>query len=799
MLIRIKFLLLFLLFSTFLHAEVLFTEDEKKWIKNNPTIKIAMLNDLKPFSFINNNKHQGFSVDLLNKITKISGLKFDKQTSSWTVALDKFKTKKVSMISGISHTKSRESFTNFTEPFYEIPAYIFGLKDNKNNKDLKDKKVAITKNVFYKDKIQNLGMILIEYENSAKKAQAVKRGEVDFFLDSYLTGIQTIENLSLDDVVLIDEFPHIKKEDLRFGINKKQTILYSIIQKSFSSIPTSELINLSNKWMINIQEYRTSTINFTKKEQEYLKNKQQITMCIDPDWMPFEKFDSTGKHVGMSASYFHLFEKNIGIPVKVIHTKTWGESIDFAKQRKCDILSLVMKTPQREEYLNFTSSYMNAPLVVATKPNITYIDNISMLNGKKIGIVKGYAFNEIIKDKYPNITVVDVDNIKEGLQKVVNGELFGFVGTLISVGYQFQTSFTGELKIAGKFDDKWELGIGVRDDDKVLLNILEKAVNTLSEQDKQSILNKHISITYQKGIDYSLIWKILIVVLFFAIFMIYFQKKLHLKVKEKTLELKLLNENLELKIEEEVKKNIEVQQKLFKSKKLASMGEMIGNIAHQWRQPLSIISTGASGMLLQKEYGILTDEQFISTCNGINKNAQYLSKTIDDFRDFIKGDRVKKVFSLEEDIESFLSLVNGSIKTHDINMVLNLEKDINISGYQNELTQCFINIFNNAKDAIKENQSETRLIFISTKKENDKAIIEIKDNGGGIPNDILTKIFEPYFTTKHKSQGTGLGLHMTYTLIVDGMKGHIEVHNTQYKYDGVDYKGARFIITLPIS
>ncbi|MEA1914702.1 MAG: ATP-binding protein [Campylobacterota bacterium] len=239
---------------------------------------------------------------------------------------------------------------------------------------------------------------------------------------------------------------------------------------------------------------------------------------------------------------------------------------------------------------------------------------------------------------------------------------------------------------------------------------------------------------------------------------------------------------------------------LAEQSKLASMGEMIGNIAHQWRQPLSVISTGATGLKLLKEFGELCDEDILKTCDTINNNAQYLSKTIDDFRNFIKGGRTKKVFMLKDTIDSFLHLMDGSIKNNNINIILDIENNIKIDGYENELTQCFINIFNNAKDALKEKvlNNENRLIFISTFEDNNKAIIKIKDNAGGIPMDIIHKIFEPYFTTKHQSKGTGLGLHITYNLIVDGMNGTIEAHNVEFEYEENKYTGTEFIINLPL-
>jgi len=242
---------------------------------------------------------------------------------------------------------------------------------------------------------------------------------------------------------------------------------------------------------------------------------------------------------------------------------------------------------------------------------------------------------------------------------------------------------------------------------------------------------------------------------------------------------------------------IEKDKLLFEQSKLASMGEMIGNIAHQWRQPLSIISTSATGMLVQKQYDLLSDEQFEKACNSIDENAQYLSKTIDDFRNFIKGDREKVHFNLFEHIDIFLQLVDSAVKTYHIKVVKDVNTNIYLDGYTNELVQCFINIFNNAKDVLKEIDESERLFFVTVEKQAGNIVIKLTDNAGGIPIDVLPRIFEPYFTTKHKSQGTGIGLHMTYNMIVDGMHGNLEASTVTYEYNGVTYQGAEFKITLP--
>jgi len=330
----------------------------------------------------------------------------------------------------------------------------------------------------------------------------------------------------------------------------------------------------------------------------------------------------------------------------------------------------------------------------------------------------------------------------------------------------------------------------------------EKGVAYLVSYDKDPYI-------YDIYRSYSIINIVLFLGLATLFYFIYrnlnYKKELEEEVSIKTKDLqkvsenlKDLNENLEQKIVFEVEKSKAIENKLFQSEKMASMGEMIGNIAHQWRQPLSVISTGVTGMKMQKEYNILTDEVFNDTCDVINKNAQYLSTTIDDFRNYIKGNRERKVFNLKKDIESFIHLVEGTIRKYNINMVLDLDESIKINGYANELTQCFINIFNNAKDVLVEKkENEERHIFISTSMENDKVVIKIKDNGEGIEEDILPKIFEPYFTTKHQSQGTGLGLHMTYRLIVEGMNGIIEAKNICFDYEDKNYNGVEITITLP--
>ena len=256
------------------------------------------------------------------------------------------------------------------------------------------------------------------------------------------------------------------------------------------------------------------------------------------------------------------------------------------------------------------------------------------------------------------------------------------------------------------------------------------------------------------------------------------------------------NEILEKRIKDEIEKNTKIQDELFKAEKLASIAEVLGNLAHQWRQPLSVISTAASGIKLQKEFQNLSDEYLLNSCDLISDNVLHLSNTIDEFRDLITGDKALKVFNLKDNIKSFLSLVDDSIKSHHIKVVLDLKDTIKIKSHPNELRQCLINIYNNSVDAIKDCSLDNRYFLIKAYIKDNKTVIEFSDTGNGISNNILSKVFEPYFTTKHQSQGKGLGLHMTYKLVTNVLGGEIEALNSNFDFKGINYKGAMFRITL---
>jgi len=252
--------------------------------------------------------------------------------------------------------------------------------------------------------------------------------------------------------------------------------------------------------------------------------------------------------------------------------------------------------------------------------------------------------------------------------------------------------------------------------------------------------------------------------------------------------IKELNQNLEEKVEESIFKIREKEKMLQNQHRSAQMGEMISMIAHQWRQPLAAISSTSSAMNIKASLNKLDIDTTIKLSNQIISHTQHLSETIDDFRNFFKPDSGVEETNYEEMINSIMSIIKDTIKDKKIELIQELQCNQNFKTYKNEIKQVVLNLVKNSEDILAENEIENPYIKIKTYAQDNQYILEISDNGGGVPQEIINKIYEPYFSTKEKRNGTGLGLYMSKKIVEDHCKGELSVSN--------DSEGAVFKICL---
>jgi len=263
------------------------------------------------------------------------------------------------------------------------------------------------------------------------------------------------------------------------------------------------------------------------------------------------------------------------------------------------------------------------------------------------------------------------------------------------------------------------------------------------------------------------------------------EQELHVKQTQ----LEALNQTLETRVQEELQRNREKDAMMIQQSRLAAMGEMISNISHQWRQPLNELGIMVQMLRVDYDESLLDDTKIDEFSSGCMEIIQYMSQTINTFRNFFKRDQPSARFEVSAAINKTVDLVQASFQTVGIKLDLKLESGCLIQGNANEFSQVILNLFNNARDVLVEREVAKPEISVTTWLENGQIMVVVEDNAGGIPDAISGKIFDPYFTTKHKSQGVGLGLYMSKVIVEGKMAGSIDVDNTS--------GGARFQLVLP--
>jgi len=827
--------------------------------------------------------------DLIGK--KVMTSTYELQRSSLGTLLQKFSIP-ISSLELVPHSYSAKEFINGSVDV--MSAFV-----SNELYDIKNSKVAynIIDPVNYG--IYGLGLNLFSTQEKTKRNPQ----QVEKFIDATNRGWKYALEHKKELVNLIyEKYSKIKSKDaLLFEAKETEKLIIpkvypigyidkKIIQDAIHSLKREKLIveNINvNELVYSRLDFTDSELHFSKEQNNYLLNKKEILMCVDPNWMPYEKIEK-GKHIGITSEYIKLFSKTIGLPIRLVETDTWVQSLEYVKLKKCDILALASKTPTRLKYLNYSDPYLKFPIVLATKVDKLFITDIKeILEEKRIAIVEGYSLGENLKKGHVNNKIIDVPSVEAGMAMVSRGEVFGFLGAMPPIAHHLQKEYASELKITGRLKNNYSLGVAVRKDEPILVDIFNKAIHSIDSLAKQEILNKYISVKYEKAFDYDLFWKVFLVLVLLISYGLYRHKEL-ISTKNKlensnhnfevllnsVMEaivvfhneqcidvndvavkmfgynskdemiglsvddfaeietLKIIKSNFDKDVDpyevQGKRKNGETfdalvqgrniiindrkvristvvntttmknQEKLLlQQSKMAAMGEMIDNIAHQWRQPLSYISTVSTGLELKLEFDTFKKDEALNELKNLNETTQHLSQTIDDFRNFFKSDKEKKDFYILKLIRKNLILFDGIFKNSRVKIILEESDDILIHNFKNELTQAILNILHNAKDAMLA-QKSLKFVFITLSKNEDTVSIKIKDNGGGIKNSIMDKIFEPYFTTKHEKQGTGIGLYMTHQIIEKNMKGSVEASNVTYSYQNIQYTGAQFVITLPL-
>ena len=764
--------------------KLIFTKEELEYLKKHKTIKVHNEINWPPFNFYENGQAKGYSIDYIKLLFKNLDVKLKFITGpSWNEFMKMLQTDQLDLIINIAKNKQRAKTIAFTTPFHKAQNAIYVNINNQafnDLDDLKGKTIAMPKGFFtqkfLEENYPEIKQILVK--DSLEALKMLSLGKVDATIGKKVVMDYIIENNMISNV-LVNQYIEDERiiSHIRIGASKQDQILINIIQKLKDRVEFDDIKRLKSKWFgVKTTTQHKKNLKLTQSEKAYLYTKRDLTVCVKNELLPYLSYKNE-QMMGISSDFIYLYANKLSMGINIIYNK----------DIKCDIKPVMMGsyTNSNVDYIQ-SHSYMSDSIALVTRMEQPFIQKLNEVK-EQIALSKEFKeLNEYIKHKYPKLHLIEVDDINTALKMVANKEIFGYINTSLVCSNYIQRNFSTELKIVNSFVNI-NFGFGVNKDEPKLLNILNKVIDSTSEKQKHRILNSWIATTVNTKINYTYIITVIVLILLVISFIAY-----HSIITSKH------NNILEKRIDEEVEKNRKKDQELFAQLRLAQMGEMISMIAHQWRQPLGAIASTSINLkmkieldqfdLSSKDEQIACKEYFVKELDDIDEYVQILTSTINDFRNFYKPDKSSSLININEPIKKALKIIKSTLEAEDIYIKTSFNSNKNIELYDGEIMHVFLNIIKNAQDNFKNSNIDFKEINIITKDVNDVVEVIICDNGGGISEDIIKNIFDPYFSTKDKKNGTGLGLYMSKTIIEEHHNGEITIKNNE--------DGACFIIKL---
>lgn len=485
----------------------------------------------------------------------------------------------------------------------------------------------------------------------------------------------------------------------------------------------------------------------------------------------------------MAADHIRLLEQKLGISITVVRHKNWDAVLQGFKAGEIELLGAVVPTVKRSEFMLFSDALFDVPgAIFVRKGSHEETLTISSLKGKRVAVVSNYTAHDILRTDYPEITLDVVPDTHTGLNRLAFGMVDAFVENVATASYYLQESALTNIRIAGTTDFKYRWAVGIRKDLPLLQSIINKGLAAISREERQVINSRWIPLTPRGWIisPRTLLALVALLGCGIAVVTIIWNRSLAREVTERKKveqELALTNSTLEQRVAEEVEKSRVMDRIVFHQARLAAMGEMLHSIAHQWRQPLNNIAIYVQNLELEHRAQELTQERLHQDIQTIMEIIQFMSATIDDFRTFFRQERVKRPFSVEDTVRKSLVYMSARLGQHGVTVKTEKVEDSELVGFASEYIQVLLNIISNAVDVLVKNKTPQPLIMIWIGKQDGCSLVTISDNGGGVPEELMERIFEPYFSTKTSSEGTGIGLFMAKNIVEKAMEGTLTVVN----------------------
>jgi polar amino acid transport system substrate-binding protein len=495
---------------------VTLSPEETAFLEAHPRIVLGTEQSWAPYVIVGEDGHiAGYDAEILSRINTLTGANFQLVVGDWVDMIEAARERRIDGLSTGAVHEERSEYLRFSDVYLSLQKLLLVRQGNprqiRSRADLDGKRIAIHSGNRTDEKLA------LEFPRST----ILRLGSVDEVIEALIDGDAdaSFDNGSTLFYAQKLGLPYLEigfnlntPLDLVFAVRNDWPEAVDILNKGLAAIDEGERLQIQRKWyLLGGEELRAApeALALSPQERAYLHGKRVVDICIDPDWMPYERLDAEGRYLGVIADMQRSLAKRLGVEIRIVRTRTWADSMTAARKGRCDIVAGAVATPERLPYLSFSTPYLDLPLVIATRTDESFVDHIGSLLDRRFAVVRKHAVSELLRLEYPTVDLLEVDNTRAGLEAVSRGEAFGFIGTAGSIGHVLRGHAFLDLKIGGKLEQRYAVSVGVHPGNPLLLDIYEKALAGISDDAIEEAITKWSVAPEVATFDYMLLWKML--------------------------------------------------------------------------------------------------------------------------------------------------------------------------------------------------------------------------------------------------------------------------------------------------
>jgi signal transduction histidine kinase/CheY-like chemotaxis protein len=751
----------------------------ERFRESSKVIKIGTEKENPPFTILlPDGRMSGFYVEFWRLWSKTNNIPIEFVPNNLRTNMQALKNKDINFHSGLFKNEERQLFGDFSLPFHRVSSSLYCIDQKVCDLPLAtwvDQIVGVQENSFQETYLRKNfpNLQLLPYDDLEVPINKILNEQISAIFTEVPYFNAMLGRLGIQGLFVESEQPKLNNSVHAF-IAKGQPELIEVINIGIQNIPISELSALEKKWLpvgSNFYElmakYKVSGL--TIKEQQWIIKQNVFSLGIDPSLQPFEFIDENGQYAGITSDFIRAFEDKLSVKMQPQKGLSWLEAFEAVKNGQIDILTSVVKSKERSKFMTFTKPYISFSTVIATRKDASFINGLEELEHHSVAVLKGYIVESLLKENHPNIKLVQVGSVFDGLGLLQSGDVDAFIENFAVITNEINKSNFNNLRVAAVTPYKLELSMAVRKGLEPLVPILNKTIDSLTVKEKAAIRNNWVSVNVNVGTDLKTIaftvTPIAAGLLLIIFVVVRANKKLSTEVQRRR------------KVEASLEKARAQAENANKAK-----DEFLANMSHEIRTPLNAV-IGMSYLLSDSE---LDDEQ-LSHLEIINDSASMLGLLIDSILDLSKIEADKLVlesipFHLSDILNSIFNQLKHNVDEKKIKLKQEADDDIPsiLLGDPLRLKQVLLNLLNNA---IKFTEHGEITVAVKIEKETEANVIlafDVRDTGIGITAQQQARLFEEYSqadsSTTREYGGTGLGLVICKKLC-EKMQGDIWVES----------------------